>query len=537
MEWKKKDLTLPPTPLKPDYEHDLPDPFLFKGMEQAVARILTAIKNKERIIIFGDYDADGVPATAILASFFNQIGFTFYDIFIPDRHLESYGLSLERIKEFADSGVKLIITVDCGITDIEEVSLANKNNIEVIITDHHLPPPVLPEAYAIIDAKQADDKYPFKELCGSGVAFKLVQALIARGDFNLPPGWEKWLLDLVAVATISDMVPLTGENRALAYFGLIVLRKTKRVGLRALLAALKLNPRFVTEDDIGFMIGPRINSASRMSHASEAYNLLMTENVGEATKIAKALDIKNTARKGAVEKILEVVDSTVDPDNLPQVLVVGRADFSSGILGLAASRLVEKYHRPVFVWGQTGTGKTKGSGRSDGSVNLVELMRAAGEGLFSDLGGHVMAAGFTLVPEQEGVLSEKLNAVYEQVKQATVSSAIFYDRELTLAECNEATWRVIEQWAPFGVGNPKPVFLFNQIKVAQVKMFGNGGIHLELTFKIGTTKNICAIGFFYVKDLKVEVGETIDLLATMEKSYFKGSPELRLRIVDLKKAE
>ncbi|MBI2481967.1 MAG: single-stranded-DNA-specific exonuclease RecJ [Candidatus Vogelbacteria bacterium] len=536
MEWKKKDLTLPPSPLVPDYERDLLDPFLFKGMDKAVERILTALTNKEKIIIFGDYDADGVPATALLASFFNQIGFTFYDIFIPDRHLESYGLSLERVKEFAADDVKLIITVDCGITDIAEVDLANKQGIDVIITDHHLPPAVRPAAEVIINAKQADDRYPFKELCGSGVAFKLVQALITRGNFNLPKGWEKWLLDLVAVATISDMVPLTGENRVLTHFGLIVLRKTKRVGLKALLAALKLNPRFVTEDDIGFMVGPRINSASRMGHASEAYNLLMTEDVETAATIAKNLDTKNTARKGAVENILKAVEGLVGTKEPLPVLVVGQNDFSPGILGLVASRLVEKYRRPAFVWGKTEFGEIKGSGRSDGSVNLVELMRAAGDNLFSDLGGHVMAAGFTLLPGKEGELNDKLNAVYNQVKQATMSSVIFYDRELTLDGCTEATWRVIEQWAPFGVGNTKPVFLFNKLKVFQVKMFGNGGIHLELTFKTNQSKNICAIGFFYTKDLKVTAGETIDLLATMEKSYFRGIPELRLRIVDLKKA-
>ncbi len=536
MEWKKKELVKEPQPFKPDYMRDLYDPFLLLGMERAVERILAAIANKEKVIIFGDYDADGVPATALLASFFNKIGFTFYDVFIPDRHLESYGLSLERIKEFAAGGVKLIVTVDCGITDVTEVDLANQHGIDVIITDHHLPPAILPSAYAIIDAKQPGDTYPFKELCGTGVAFKLVQALIARGDFKLVKGWEKWLLDLAAIATVSDMVPLVGENRVLVYFGLIVLRQTRRAGLQALLATLKLDPRYVNEDDIGFMIGPRINSASRMGHASEAYNLLMTEDRLLAAEIAKSLDTKNSSRKGAVEQILAAADTLIDTNALPPVLVVGDAAFSPAVLGLAASRLVEKYKRPVFVWGQGEASEIKGSGRSDGSVNLVELMRAAGgERLFSDFGGHVMAAGFTLLPGQEAELGAKLNAVYEEVKGASVLSVIYYDRELALEECNEATWQLLSQWAPFGVGNEKPVFLFKNIKVAQVKMFGNGGIHLELTFKTGDGKNICAIGFFYTKDLQLAAGETIDLLATLEKSYFRSRPELRLRIVDLKK--
>lgn len=538
----------------PNYEQDVHDPFLLRDMDKAVARILAAIEKKEKILIFGDYDADGVPATALLSTVFNWIGGVDpakggvnYSIYIPDRHNEAFGLSNEAIKKFADDKVNLLITVDCGITDDEEVKLANDLGIEVIITDHHLTPTEasgmqsLPPALAIVDPKRTDCNYPDKNLCGTGVAFKLAQAILKQGQFEqINEGREKWLLDLVAIATVADMVALTGENRALTYFGLTVLQKTKRPGLLALCRQLKLDPRHITEDDIGFSLGPRINSASRMSHASEAYELLMSRDEATANVIATALEARNIERRASVDEILKQAEEIIG-EGKDNIIVVGREDFSLGVLGLAASRLVEKYHKPVFVWGVNGVGEVKGSCRSDGTINMVELMRSADElnggKIFTDLGGHVMAGGFSLPLGREGELSERLNTAYDDAERSEVEREIVYDGELNLDDITNDTYNFIRQFGPFGVGNEKPIFLFNNAVVSEAKMFGNGGLHLELKFKNTEGKLIPAIGFFFNQDLTFAPGDKVSFLASVEKSYFRRFPELRLRLVDIKKHE
>ncbi len=522
-----------------DYNTGVHDPFLLKDMDKAVKRILKAIKKEEKILIFGDYDADGVPATALLSTVLEWIGHTNFSIYIPDRHNEAFGLSNEAIKKFADDQVKLLITVDCGITDEEEVKLANDLGIDVIITDHHLAPEILPPALAVVDPKRLDCNYPYKNLCGTGVAFKLAQALLKQGQFeSINNGREKWLLDLVAIATIADMVPITGENQVLAHYGLTVLQKTRRPGLLALCREMKIDPRFITEDDIGFSLGPRLNSASRMSHASEAYELLMSKDETVAAQIAATLEGRNVERRSSVELILKQAEEIIGEDQ-NNILVVGHPDFSLGVLGLTASRLVEKYKRPVFVWSVNGVGEVKGSCRSDGSVNMVELMKSANliddEPVFSDFGGHVMAGGFSLPLGKEGELSERLNKAFVDAERSEVEKEIVYDHTLTLDEVTNETYNFIRQFGPFGVENEKPIFLFKELLVSDVKMFGNGGLHLELKFKNTIGKNICAIGFFFNKDLVFAPGDKVSLLASVEKSYFRRFPELRLRLVDIKK--
>lgn len=256
--------------LNPDYEKHIHDPFLIKDMDKAVKRILLAIKNNEKIVIYSDYDCDGIPGGVILHDFFKKIKYKNVSNYIPHRNDEGYSLNIGAIKEFSKEGAKLIITVDCGITDVKEVDVANNLGIDVIITDHHLVPKILPKAYAILNSKQEDDTYPYDMLCGAGVAFKLVQGLLAKGDFGITPGWEKWLLDMAGLSTIADMVPLTGENRVIAYFGLKVFRKSPRPGVQELCRKAKVRLHNVTEDDIGFMVAPRINAASRMGKPMEA---------------------------------------------------------------------------------------------------------------------------------------------------------------------------------------------------------------------------------------------------------------------------
>ncbi len=535
--------------LNPDYDRDLSDPYLMKDMDKAVARIVTAVKQGQKTAIFGDYDADGVPASALLAEFFRQIGYENFFVYIPHRHKEQYGLSLQAVANFSAQGVDLIITVDCGITAVAEVDLATEKNIDVIITDHHLPPPALPAAAAVVDPKRLDCDYPDKMLSGTGVAFKLVSALIQSGQFDFKSGQEKWLLDLVAIATVSDMVPLLAENRVLVHYGLKVLRQTRRPGLIHLFRSIRLKQRHLSEDDIGFMIGPRINSAGRMTHASEAYFLLTTDKEEEAAAIAKSLEMQNKDRKQFVEEIMATVERGLDQSQLPAVVVVGDDDWPIGVLGLAAGRLVEKYQKNFFVWAKNGNGDIKGSCRSDGSVNVVDLMARANadQAIFSDFGGHEKAGGFSLPQAQLPALAEALNQAYDQVDRTAPAPEVIVDGELSLNNVTAKLYHDLDQLGPFGVGNPKPIFLFKSVKIEQVKQFGATGAHLELGFKNDHGQLVKAIAFFACtapaeKDESCRhifgpsalvPGRKVNLLAQLEKSFFGWRPELRLRIVDL----
>jgi len=297
--------------LNHDYDSHTHDPFLLTGMGKAVKRILSAIDKKEKIVIYSDYDCDGIPGGVVLHDFFKKIEYENVNNYIPHRHEDGYGFHLSAVEEFAKDNIKLIITVDCGITDTETVARARKLGVDVIITDHHLPMDKLPEAHAIINPKQKGDKYPYKELSGAGVAFKLVQALIKKGDFDIIEGWEKWLLDMVGLATVADMVELKGENRSLAYYGLKVLRKSPRVGLMKLCRKIKVNQSQITEDDIGFMLAPRINAASRMDSPEDAFHMLATTDESDAGACVAHLEKLNDERRGTVAGMTKEIKKRV----------------------------------------------------------------------------------------------------------------------------------------------------------------------------------------------------------------------------------
>jgi single-stranded-DNA-specific exonuclease len=556
-------------PLVPDYERDVHDPFLMQDMKKAVTRILKAVEKDERVMIFADYDADGVPGAAILSIFFNKIGFTNFSIYLPDRHLEDYGLSGVAIDQAKADGVTLLITIDCGIANAKEVTYAKKLKIETIVTDHHLVPAEMPKAVAVLDPKREDCNYPFKELCGAGVVYKLVQALASQlqlrspKDFlgsseaiprtleNLPTtlllvGWEKWLLDLVAIATVSDMVPLVGENRALVHFGLKVLRKSPRPGVVELCRALRIKQEKLMEDDIAFSIGPRINAASRMAHAREAFELLTTEDAAVAATIANRLEKLNKERRKCVDEILlvttrefsnglgifsEDLSKTSGYQKSPLV-VIGHESWSLGVLGLTASRLVEKYRCPVFIWGKNGNGVIKGSCRSDGSINVVELMRGVGEDFFLNIGGHHHAGGFSLHQDRLPELESRLLTAFATLDKKILEEELEIDREIELEQVTSNFYQELYKLSPFGIGNPKPLFLFSKIKIIEMRAFGNGEAHLELVLP----NKLKAISFFNTfPDLDLQAGQTINLAASIEQSFFRSNGELRLRIVDLKR--
>ncbi len=524
--------------LNPDYERDTHDPFLILNMEKVVHRILNAIKNNEKIVIYGDYDCDGIPGSVILHDFFKKIGFKNFENYIPHRQDEGYGLNKKAIESFSKNKVNLLITVDLGITDVEEVEFARELGIDVIITDHHLPEEILPNAYAILNSKQKDCEYPDDMLCGAGVAFKLVQALLLKGNFGIKDGWEKWLLDMAGLSTIADMVPLLGENRTIAYFGLKVLAKSRRPGLLNLFRKTKIGQKTITEDDISFMIAPRINAASRMGAPIEAFNLLSADVESSAVGLAERLHELNNERKYVVSNIVKDVKKTLSSRNIDDVIVIGNPNWRIGVLGIVASNIVEEYGKTAFVWGKDSNGVIKGSCRSDGSVNLVELMNGARDN-FINTGGHEMSGGFSILSDRVHLVEKELNKSYKKNKKEVYNKNIVIDKKMEISDVMWNVYREIEKFAPFGMNNQKPVFLFEDIKIIRLKKFGKAKEHLELSFNKNSGGTVQAISFFYNENsfdsVKFEENSNINLVASFDKSMFRGIPELRLRIVDIYK--
>ncbi len=525
--------------LNPNYDTQTHDPFLLKDSSKAAERIIKAIENQEKVVIYSDYDTDGIPAGVALHDLFKKIGFTNFTNYIPHRHDEGFGLNVDAVQQFIDEKVQLLITIDCGIGDVLPVKLAQENGIEVIVTDHHLPGLELPPAFAVVNPKQTDCKYPEKMLCGAGVVYKLIQAILAKNRFGIKEGWEKWLLDMVGIATLSDMVPLTGENRVFAYYGLQVLRKSPRKGLVRLLHKLKVNQKYLTEEDIGFTIGPRINAASRMGVPMDAFRLLATQDEDEAEKFAIHLDKINNERKGTVAALVKEVKKHVIEryGAMPEkVIVIGNPEWRPALLGLAANTCSEEYGTPVFLWGRDGDGVIKGSCRAAGTVHLLKLMQGTPEGTFLQFGGHAESGGFSVHAQAIHNLERNLSEVFEKIRGEKVEDIEYVDLDLSPDHVNYDVYRIIEKLGPYGTGNHKPLIMFRDVSLAGVKPFGKEGNHLEISFNKSNGRPVNAIGFFMSAETfakQPKTGSTVSLVATMEKSMFRGRPELRLRIVDI----
>lgn len=545
--------------LEPSYKRDLHDPFLMRDMDKACVRLFEATENKEKIVVYADYDCDGIPGAVILNDLFRELNYKNFEVYIPQRNSEGYGLNLEAIKIFAKSGVKLLITVDLGITAVEEVAQAGVDGIDVIITDHHLPRLGqagqasfdLPRAYAILNPKT--DDYPEKMLCGAGVVFKFAQGFLKKygkenQKFKVKEGCEKWMLDLAGLATLSDMVPLTGENRAIAYFGMKVLKKSPRPGLQKLLAKMNIDQRHLSPDDIGFMVTPRLNAASRMDDPMRAFELLATEDEVQGGMLADHLTKINDERKTIVTGIMREVHKKLEKYEHKEVMVIGNPKWRVGILGLVAGKICDQHKKPVFVWGKDENDCIKGSCRSDGSVSVVELMTATRES-FLDFGGHELAGGFTVHSEKIHFLEEALSLNFKKITPSASSTSplsrgrgegVDFDAKFSLANVNMNSWREIEKLEPFGFGNPKPVFLFENVNIDNIKKFGKNGSgeHLEITFSDANDryKKAKAVSFFSGIDSfkkKLEESLKVNLLATFDLSRFRGREELRLRVEDI----
>lgn len=524
--------------LSPNYDKDLHDPFLLTDMERAVSRLISAIRADEHVVIYSDYDCDGIPGGVVLHDLFKAVGFSNFENYIPHRHYEGFGFNKDAAVKLAESGAKLIITIDCGTVDHEAVAAAAERGVDVIITDHHEPSETLPSAYAILNPKR-DDAYPFKGLCGAGVVYKLVQGFLARakaeGLVTLAPGQEKWFLDMVGVATIADMVPLTGENRALAHYGLTVLRKSRRPGLQHLFKLSKTNQRYLTEDDIGFTIGPRINAASRMDTPEDAFHLLSTTDEGDAGTRAAHLEHLNNERKGVVASMSKELHKRLEGfTEIPRVIVIGNPDWKPALVGLSANSLVELYKRPAFIWGRDGNGVIKGSCRSDGETSVIMLMDAVRE-CFIEYGGHHASGGFSVHPEKIHVLHDALGDAHEALTRNgdAIVDEILIDADLTLDDVDDGLYRTLRTLAPYGEGNRKPVFRFLEVTPESVAPFGKTKEHTKLVFK---TKRgpLEAISFFNLPEdfgVTPEVGKACTLIAHAEESFFMGRLQKRLRII------
>lgn len=520
--------------LHPDYEHDIHDPFLFRDMRKAVDAIVAAIQSKKKIIVHGDYDADGVCAATLLVTTIEALG-GIVDVFLPDREKDGYGLQVHNIERFAKEMAKLIITADCGISNTKEIDRAKELGMGVIVTDHHTQPLKLPDAaVALIHPHLDGETYPFKDLAGGGVAWKLAAALAKDTRVGpLADGFEKWLLDCAAISTVADMVPLLGESRTMVKYGLIVLQKTRRPGLRALLDLT--HPKKINATTIGFQIAPRINAAGRMDHSNSAYRLLMSKTPEEAVKYAALLDRQNTDRQHMTEVITEEARNQLKLQGERPIYFAHSDAWPAGLLGLVAGKLVHEFQRPVIATCLS-KGKRKGSGRSIPQVNLIEALQKNQSYLVA-YGGHPQAAGMTIQPQQEKAFEEALAAsILESTKNTSLTQYLEVDAEMTLAEVNWELFELLLAFEPFGMKNPRPRFLTKGVRVMEVSCVGNRQQHLRLTVEQnGQLRKGIGFGLGDCQEF-CRLKEKIDIVYEVDVNEWNGNRELQIKFEDVRKS-
>ncbi len=536
----------------PDFSDDLHDPYLLKDMRKAVVRIKKALKKQEKILIYGDFDADGVCSSAILHYSLKALGSSNLGAYIPNREKENHGLNFDSIKQAAKDKVNLIITVDCGSTDKQEADLAKKLGIDLIITDHHEMISKKPIAEAIINPYQKGEKYPFKHLSGAGVAYKLACALFDEmGD---PDNLKKWLLDLTALATVADVMPIIGENRTIVKYGLGVLAQTRWVGLKELMEIAKIAPEIVHPSlngkapfsnldtfTLGFMLAPRLNAPGRINHASLAFELLISQDIDAAKKMALEVNQQNLERQQLADKLTaELEFCLADLKDLPDVIFEGKKDWPIGILGLAASKATEKYQRPVILYCEN-QDQICASARAIPQFDLITALAECNQ-YFDDYGGHRSAGGFRMGRNKAKLaqLKKELNQIAKKrLAGIDLNPVLEIDTELSLADFNFSNYEQIQQFAPFGKANPEPIFSVRGLEVLGARLVGNGQKHLKmdlLMFGQGeSSRPIKAIGFGlgeYYQQIKS--GMLIDAAFKLILNQWNGFKDLEMKIVDLK---
>lgn len=511
---------------------DLHDPYLMKDMDKAVIRIEKAIENKENILVFGDYDVDGTTAVSLVSSYLRSF-YPSVDTYIPDRYDEGYGISFKGIDYAQDNEISLIIALDCGIKSIDHIAYANAKNIDFIICDHHRPGNSLPDAVAILDPKRDDCNYPYDELCGCGIGFKLIQALAKNRNqtiLDLIP-----YLDLVATAIGADIVPITGENRILAKFGLEVINSNPRPGFKAITQNIK--KKEITITDVVFIIAPRINAAGRIKHGNYAVQLLTEFGIEEAEAFAKEIETFNVDRKELDKQITIEALSQISENQEEKRFstVVYQEDWHKGVIGIVASRLIETYYRPTLVFTKSGD-KLAASARSVKDFDVYNALEACSDYLLQ-FGGHMYAAGLTLKEEQfESFKNHFEKVVAETITEELLTPEILIDAEINLSEINEKFIRILKQFEPFGPMNMTPIFLTkNLVDTGYGKKIGGSEEHLRLYVKQGDSGGFGAIGF--------KMGEKLDIakdfqpfqaVYSVEENEFNGNVNLQLRLRDIK---
>jgi single-stranded-DNA-specific exonuclease len=501
------------------------DPFLLPDMHQAVSRVYRALLSGENIAVYGDFDADGITATALLVQ---GLGFLKGKPvpYIPSRLGEGHGLRTGVLRQLHEQGVSLVVTVDCGVTGVAEVQKARRTGLDIVITDHHTPLDEVPPAVAVVDPKLSGSRYPFSELAGVGVAYKLLQALLCS------VGQERYLdslLDLVALGTVADMTPLLSENRYLVKRGLEVLNASPRLGLREMINQARLTVGSVASENISWVIAPRLNTASRMDHALPSYELLMTESPDRAQELAAWLEKKNAERQELTGKATaRAREQVVDQGVLP-LLIVGDESYPAGIAGLIAGRLVDEFYRPTVVVG-VGRRTSTGSCRSIPEFNIIDALSHCSD-LFTRFGGHAQAAGFVMPTRHLPVLRERLlEMAAAELAGVDLRPRLDIDAEVTLSNLVGDTYQSIQLLAPFGQSNPLPTFLSRGVEVVECRTMGNNGDHLRFKLRKGDV-TWDAVGFGMGGD-QPETSALLDVVYNLEIDHWSGQMMLRLNLLD-----
>lgn len=537
--------------LSPNYDAKH-DPFLLPDMQAAVERLVAARNNQERITIYGDYDIDGLTATTVLLDAFKDFGFEHVKAFIPNRFTEGYGLTVDAVERIAADGAQLIVTVDCGSLSEKEIIRANELGVDIIVTDHHNVAPVQPPAVAVINPKRLlqdypdeyekylikpDSKlngkiYPFLDLPGVGVAFKLVQALQTQLD-GLEKGQEKWLLDLVALGTVCDVVTLVDENRTHVFWGLKVLSKTRRPGLKALMAVAGVRPETVNARSLGFGLGPRMNASGRLETAQYSLDMLTETDPMEALKHARKLDEMNQARRAEQDEILKEAIVQAEEFLNDPVLVVASEGWNHGIVGIVAAKLLERYQKPTFVLASHGD-ETKGSARSYGDFSAADAIRSADD-IITKGGGHKLAAGVTMPTANVALFRKRVNEFYKELKLVEQAKLLLPSADVDAA-LHEVTAELIDtlsQLEPFGSGNPQPILRTAEVSVIGVRRMGDNGQHVKLSTKDATGLKIDLLAFNAADYFFVEVGAIINVWYSPEINEWQGRRSVEGKLLHL----
>ena len=516
--------------LKPT-RNDFHDPFLIKDMDIAVERILKAIKNKENVTIYGDYDVDGITSITVLKSFLKDVGLE-VNSYIPNRLEEGYGLNREAVKKIVEDGCELMITVDCGISAIEEINYATELGIETIVTDHHEPGNELPKALAVIDNKRKDSTYPFRELAGVGVAFKVIQAL----GIKLELKEESYLkyLDIVCLGTISDIVPLVDENRVIAKLGLMLVEQTRNIGLRSIINSSGYKK--IDSTTISFGVAPRINACGRMGKAEEALELFLSSNINTVNDLTKRLNEHNSVRQATEKAIYENVIEKIEKENLNanKVLIVTGENWHHGVIGIVSSKITDMYFKPSILLSFEEDGMGKGSGRSIPGFDLHEALSKCSDKI-EKFGGHSMAVGITVRKEDLEAFKQELEKIAIESKIDEIIPIINIDAKINLSDISKDMVASLKQLEPYGEANKMPIFAFKNLKIDSIRALSEGK-HLKLTLK-DNNNIINAIGFNlgYLAD-EYRIGDKIDVAGVLEINTFNGVDNLQINMKDIMKS-